>query len=222
MVVEEAAENQLWDVATRFFHWNLVLVLMLLWWSAETARLDLHESAGIYLLSLLIWRIYLGFFGSKSSKFREFVLGPGQVGAYLRGLTTSREGHNPLGGWMIILMLLTLVVQAVTGLFNSDDVFFYGPLYFVATDGFLGLAGEIHAVMFCIILSLAAMHVIAVFWHQTFKKRPLIQAMVLGKSIGRIGLEKPTSQARAFFALIVIYLTVNFGLSKAPGPVSFF
>ena len=222
MNVGKEAEYRLWDIASRFFHWNLVLLLIFLWWSAEIGRLDLHESAGIYLFSLLIWRVYLGFFGSQSSKFSDFLVGPAQVRAYVRGYVSSRDGHNPLGGWMIILMLLTLVVQVVTGLFNSDDIFFFGPLYFMATDSFLGVAGEIHEFMFCIVLALVAVHVMAILWYQIYKKRPMIQAMVLGKSSGRVGSKVSSSQGRAFLVLIVIYLAVDFGLSQAPSPPSFF
>ena len=47
----------------------------------------------------------------------------------------SSLGHNPLGGYMVIVLLGSLVLQLSTGLFATDDIFTEGPLiYLVSSD----------------------------------------------------------------------------------------
>jgi cytochrome b len=37
-------------------------------------------------------------------------------------------GHNPLGGWMVVLMIAILIAQATSGLFVDDEIATQGPL----------------------------------------------------------------------------------------------
>ena len=37
-------------------------------------------------------------------------------------------GHNPVGGWMVLALLLLLATQAVLGLFSNDEIATTGPL----------------------------------------------------------------------------------------------
>ena len=212
----------IWDAATRFFHWNLIFLIGFLWWSAETERFDLHEFSGIYLLSLLIWRIFLGFFGSESSKFNNFLVSPKTIRSYLRGVHTHNAGHNPLGGWMIVIMLFVLMIQGISGLFNTDDIFFYGPLYYMSSDNLRGIMGEVHNVTFCWILLLVSTHVVAVLWHQIFKQTFLIQAMIKGKAVGQISSAKPVGQMRLFVILFLIYIIFLCTVSLVPQAPSIF
>ena len=38
-----------------------------------------------------------------------------------------RTGHNPMGSWVIIVMLLIIALQTISGLFVTDDIFSDGP-----------------------------------------------------------------------------------------------
>ena len=126
----------LWDIPTRVFHWTLVAAVALAWWSAEQERYDIHEWTGYTVLVLVVSRIVWGVVGSVHSRFTDFVAGPGRVRAYLQGQGSPTPGHNPLGGWSVLALLTLLLLQAVSGLFNSDDVLFSGPLYYAAESGF--------------------------------------------------------------------------------------
>jgi cytochrome b len=57
---------------------------------------------------------------------------PGEVWRHVRTLfrrePEPHAGHNPLGGWSVLLMLAVLLFQAATGLFADDDVATSGPL----------------------------------------------------------------------------------------------
>ena len=124
-----------WDLPTRLFHWLLVGFVVTSFVTVEIGgnAMQIHELSGFVILSLLLFRVGWGFFGSRPSRFSDFVHGPKAVLSYVRGLlrndTPPHFGHNPLGGWSIVAMLLALFVQAGTGLFANDDIMTEGPLY---------------------------------------------------------------------------------------------
>lgn len=64
----------------------------------------------------MLFRLIWGFVGSDTACFRDFVRGPGAALTYVkalsRGDTPRYLGHNPLGGWSILLMLALLLVQS--------------------------------------------------------------------------------------------------------------
>jgi cytochrome b len=75
-----------------------------------------HEWSGFTILTLLLFRLVWGFVGSRESRFMTFIRGPSAVFRYastlLRNDSTHYRGHNPLGGWSIIAMLLALTGSA--------------------------------------------------------------------------------------------------------------
>ena len=123
-----------WDLPTRVFHWWLTLSLVASWITAEAGFewTQWHIYLGYCALGLVLFRLMWGVVGTRHARFGSFLRGPFQVIRYARTLPEASApayaGHNPLGGWMVILLLLLVAVQAVTGLFISDDVFFAGAL----------------------------------------------------------------------------------------------
>ncbi|MFV8816401.1 cytochrome b/b6 domain-containing protein [Haliea sp. E17] len=212
--------NALWDIPTRLFHWSLVVALGLAWWSAEEERYGVHEWTGYTIIVLVVSRIVWGFLGSRHSRFSDFLAGPRRIAAYLRGEGSATPGHNPLGGWSVLLLLTLLLLQAVSGLFNSDDILFSGPLYYAASGEFRDAMGEIHEIAFNVLLAFAALHVLAVCYYQFLRKDRLINAMLLGRAQGKVGVEAP----RSFWLYLVVVLLVGaalwFGLQQAPQPQS--
>ena len=79
-----------WDLPTRLFHWALVALLALSWWSGKEDELELHIYSGYAILTLLLFRILWGLFGSSTARFRNFLRGPAAVLAYLRD---TRDGQ---------------------------------------------------------------------------------------------------------------------------------
>ena len=57
-------------------------------------------------------------------------------------------GHNPLGGWFVIVMLVLLAIQAVSGLFMTDDIFLDGPYRQLASEETLSLMNTLHHLAF--------------------------------------------------------------------------
>jgi len=185
------AERQfVWDLPTRIFHWVLVILLGFSWWSAENHRLDLHFYSGITVVGLVIFRLLWGLFGTSTARFSEFVKGPGTVMSYVRPSSSSPVpvGHNPLGGWSVIVMLLVLLVQVGTGLFATDiDGLDSGPLSHLVDFDQSRTAAEIHEISFNVLLALVILHVLAIFFYLIVKRRNLIGPMVTGFRKGAEG-----------------------------------
>ncbi|MDG2046367.1 MAG: cytochrome b/b6 domain-containing protein [Halioglobus sp.] len=211
-----ASPNPLWDIPTRVFHWLIVCCLPIAWWSAEEERFDVHQWTGYTVLVLVSSRILWGFIGSRHSRFTDFVVGPARLGAYLRGQGGRSAGHNPLGGWSVLLLLSLLLAQAISGLFNSDDVLFSGPLYYWADSDFRDAMGLVHDLAFNGLLALVCLHIFAVFYHQFKLKEKLLQAMLHGSALGRIGTEAPAPWWWAVIVVLLIGLALWWGLLQAP------
>jgi MYXO-CTERM domain-containing protein len=208
----------LWDIPTRVFHWLIVCCLPLSWWSAHEERYNLHQWTGYTVLALVITRILWGFIGSRHSRFADFLVGLGGVLAYLGGRHPKSVGHNPLGGWSVVLLLSLLLLQAISGLFNSDDVLFSGPLYYWANSDFRDTMGVVHDVAFNALLALVCLHILAVLYHQFRLKEKLVQAMVCGAATGREGPQRTVPWWWAALILGLFAFALWWGLEQAPKP----
>jgi cytochrome b len=206
----------LWDLPVRLFHWSLPVLLLTAWLSAEFDALDIHEWCGYTVLVLVSFRIVWGFIGSRHARFSDFLRSPAAAIRYLRGREPERAGHNPAGGWSVLAMLALLLAQALTGLFNSDDVGFSGPLVHALDDDLVDTLAAWHEVNFNLLLALVALHVGTVLFYLLRRKRNLINPMLNGG-------ESPTADpvTPAWLALLVIIVLgglLYWLLSLAPEP----
>jgi cytochrome b len=174
---------RVWDLPTRLFHWSIVALLCFSWWSAEARLMDWHRLSGITVLTLVVFRLAWGFIGGSTARFSQFVRSPGRVIAYLRpGTTASRmPGHNPLGGYSVVLMLLLLSTQVATGLFAVDvDGIESGPLSFLVSFDQGRVASGIHEISFTLLQVVAGIHILAILFYLVVKKLNLIRPLVTG------------------------------------------
>lgn len=176
------ARVKVWDLPTRFFHWAMLGLLAVLWWTAEAGEMDWHQIAAYSLMILILFRVIWGFIGSETSRFRHFLKSPKVALSYFSVLRSKQHhaiGHNPLGGYMVLLMMLTLCLQLTTGLFATDEVFTEGPLIAYVTEAQALQLTWLHKVNFNFLLILASVHVLAVLVHQ-FTGDRLVGAMFTG------------------------------------------
>ena len=143
-----------------------------------------HEWSGLAILVLVLFRILWGFVGGQESRFKSFVKGPSAVYRYARTMfqrdSDGHLGHNPLGGWSVLLLLTSLLVQAGTGLFANDDILTEGPLFnLVSKDTSDWLTG-IHHINKIILAGLISIHIGAILFYFFYKKKNLIYPMVSG------------------------------------------
>ena len=175
-----------WDLPTRLFHWVLVALMIAQWWTAEqSSTMDYHVWGGYAVLTLVLFRLIWGFVGSDTVRFSDFVRGPvaalGYVKALLRGETPLFLGHNPMGGWSIVAMLILLLVQAGTGLFANDDILIEGPLYAWVSKDTSDWLTTIHRFNFNLLLAVIAVHITAVLFYLLVKRENLIHPMLSGR-----------------------------------------
>lgn len=131
-----------WPLALRVFHWALVAAVAEAWLEAEGSR-HLHELAGYTAAGLILLRLYLGFFGSRYSRFSQFVKGPRMTASYVNDIAHRRErrylGHNPAGAAMVVTLIVTVIGVAATGYMQTTNAF-WGVEWVSETHEFLGNA----------------------------------------------------------------------------------
>jgi cytochrome b len=175
-----------WDLPTRLFHWTLVGLMIAQWLTAQNdSTMSYHILGGYTVLALVLFRLIWGFVGSDTVRFRDFVRGPDAaleyVKALLRGETPLYLGHNPMGGWSIVAMLVLLLVQAGTGLFANDDIMTEGPLYAWVSKGTSDGLTTIHKINFNLLLLVIGVHISAVLFYLVVKRENLIHPMLTGR-----------------------------------------
>jgi cytochrome b len=176
------ARVRVWDVPVRFVHWFMVVLFAVSWWTAETGRMEWHQYSGFTFLALLVFRIYWGFVGSSTARFRQFVRGPRALRSYLAGRWAQAPGHNPLGALSVIAMLTLLLTQVALGLFAVDvDGIESGPLSIYVSFDAGRVAAEWHETVFDVLLWLIVLHIVAVLYYVFLRKENLIGAMVHGR-----------------------------------------
>jgi cytochrome b len=176
-----------WDWPVRVFHWAIVLLVIV---AIATATIGgdamvWHMRAGYGVLAMVLFRIVWGFAGTRHARFSSFVRGPRTAIQYARSFVRRAPhvvvGHNPLGGWSVIALLLTLLLQALTGLFANDDVIYEGPLAKHISSALSGEITAVHHLNVWAIGILIGMHVSAVVAHLAFAKENLVRPMVTGR-----------------------------------------
>jgi cytochrome b len=172
---------RVWDVPTRLVHWLMVLCIAASWWTGEQGHLEWHRWSGYTLLGLVTFRIYWGFFGSSTARFRQFMRGPRVVLNYLRGAWPVAPGHNPLGALSVLALIVVMLFQVALGLFAVDvDGIESGPMSLYVSFETGRAAAEWHERVFNLLMGLIVLHVIAIGWYRFVKKEKLLEAMLHG------------------------------------------
>ena len=180
---------RVWDFPTRAFHWTLAVLVGFSWYSGDRAGswLEWHFWSGYAVLALLLFRIAWGFVGGAWARFSSFVRGPGAAFHHIQDLFSPRDmrdiGHNPIGGWMVIAILLILLAQVGMGLFISDSDMGLtgGPYADYVSDALRSQLLSLHGWNGKLILLLIAAHVSAVVIYLIWKGENLIGAMITGR-----------------------------------------
>ena len=110
---------KVWDILVRIFHWSLVITFVIAYITSEEENIW-HIYSGYAVLGLITFRVLWGIIGTRYARFSDFIYSPGSVFKYIKALKDRNPeryiGHNPAGGWMIIVMLVCLFVVTISGL----------------------------------------------------------------------------------------------------------
>jgi cytochrome b len=207
---------RVWDAPTRIFHWLLAVLAVFSFTTGKVGGdwMEWHLRSGYTVLTLLIFRIAWGFAGSTTSRFSHFVRGPGAGMAYARKLLVERRsaafGHNPLGGWMVVVMLAAFLVQAVSGLFSDDEIATQGPLAAKVSDAMVSRMSALHSYNEWVLVALVTLHLVAIATYVFALRSPLVGAMVRGWKAADDGAPPEYRAAAAWRAVLLLALAAAF------------
>ncbi len=212
----------IWDLPTRLFHWLMAALIGFSWWSAEEEHLDWHIWSGLAIMSLLLFRLLWGVFGSSTARFASFVRGPRQIIAYLRDVKGWRPvGHSPIGALSVLAMLGALVVQVGLGLFTIDkDGLYEGPLAYLISLDLAEEIADLHEDWFDVILILIGLHIAAIISYRLFLGKKLIGPMITGRGAAEAGVEpmRPGRWWAALLCLVASIAVTRWVVAGAPLP----
>ena len=168
-----------WDWPVRLGHWLMVGGFILAWLTSEseTFRL-LHVISGATVLAVATFRLPWGFIGSRYARFVDFVRGPRAVKNYAAGLLklepAHHVGHNPAGGWAIVLLLGLGILTGLSGWANYNDI-----------GG--GSLEELHEGLAVTMLTVVFIHIAGVLSGSLMHGENLVRAMLNGRKQGMPG-----------------------------------
>ncbi len=183
----QARKLRVWDLPTRLFHWLVVAMVVAAWLIVDDEgwRLTVHTAAGYGVLAAVVFRLGWGFVGSTHARFSDFVRPWSAVRDYARQVARREPpryiGHNPLGGWSVVVLLVTLTAIVASGLsignMGGEAV---GPLARLVPAYLARAAKEVHESLWTFLQLLILVHLAGVATHWLLKGENLVRAMVTG------------------------------------------
>ena len=177
-----------WDLLIRLFHWLAVVLVAAAYLTWQLNWMDWHAWVGDALLALLLFRLLWGFFGSETARFSSFVAPPRTAVQHLAHILRRdrdlQAGHNPAGGWMVMLLLALLLGQTLTGLYVNNDVANEGPLTELSPAPIANLMTALHNVLLWdALLAAVALHVLVILVYGLAKRHDLLLPMITGRKM---------------------------------------
>lgn len=168
-----AATEKLWDPVVRLFHWSLVFIFFANYFFNEEGD-DWHQWLGYAAVAWLVVRFVWGFFGRGAARWADFFPTPARlsthVRALMRGEAYHRMGHSPLGGLVMILMMLCILMLGITGYMMQEIDYFWGEDWVEDLHGWIANS----------LLALVVIHVCAALFESYRLKENLPLSMVTG------------------------------------------
>lgn len=183
-----------WDLPTRLGHWLLAGSFLVAWLTGESEEWRLvHAFAGGTVVAVVLFRLVWGFAGSTYARFGEFVRSPVTAVAYLKSLVGPSPqhftGHNPAGGWAIVLLLSLALITGASGWFAYQEI------------GGEWLA-ELHEAAANTTLLVVLIHLAGVAVGSLAHRENLARAMLTGRKLG--SAREAIADARPIVAVLLI------------------
>lgn len=168
-----AATEKLWDPVVRLFHWSLVFIFFANYFFNEEGD-DWHQWLGYAAVAWLVVRFVWGFFGRGAARWADFFPTPARLSTHIRALVRGeayhRMGHSPLGGLVMILMMLCILALGITGYMMQEIDYFWGEDWVEDLHGWIANS----------LLALVIIHVCAALFESYRLKENLPLSMVTG------------------------------------------
>ena len=177
---------KVWDPLVRLSHLLLAGGFFVAYFT-EDDFLSVHSWAGYLVAAVIITRTMWGFIGTRYARFSNFVYRPAIVKQFLRDTLKLRApaytGHNPAGGWMIVMLLISVFITAMSGMALYGATEHAGPLsnFMAGTSHFTAeLLEGIHEVFANLSIFLVVIHVCGVIVESLLHHENLVRAMING------------------------------------------
>jgi cytochrome b len=206
----------IWDLPLRIFHWLFACTVIASWYTSDQDNdlIELHMQLGYFAIGLLIFRVLWGFVGTKHSLFISFIPTPNRLFLYIKNMSNNRIedsiGHNPLGSLMVILMIILISLQAISGLFINDDVFSSGPYYESVSKEIEQVMVFLHHNVFDFMIGAIILHLVAIGYYVRIKKQSLILPMITGKKTVKMSNTVGIKHSKLWMALLVLTVAAVF------------
>ncbi|MCF6218660.1 MAG: cytochrome b/b6 domain-containing protein [Gammaproteobacteria bacterium] len=132
MAEHSTTQIKVWDGLVRGFHWLVLLSFVAAYLTSQFGMQQTHILIGYLIALLLVVRIAWGFVGSQHARFADFIATPTEVWRYLKASFRNDPphylGHNPAGGWMVLVLMGALLLMAISGVILVAVIEFEGPL----------------------------------------------------------------------------------------------
>lgn len=159
---------KVWDPLVRVLHWSLAACFAVAYVTGDGIE-SLHVLAGYAVVAIVGTRALWGLFGARHARFDDFVPTPGRLKAYVKDLVSGRAerfvGHNPAGGAMTVVLMVSLLATAGSGVLTL-----YGGEIFVG----------LHEALASVNLSLVLVHIAGVLLSSLLHRENLVAAMITG------------------------------------------
>ncbi|MEM5384026.1 cytochrome b/b6 domain-containing protein [Paraburkholderia phymatum] len=207
---------RVWDWPVRIFHWSIVGLITTAYVTSQYNWMTWHVRVGKLILTLLIFRILWGFWGSDTARFRGFLVRPSIALAYARGFFSQPAamhiGHTPLGGWMVVALIFALSMQVLTGLFVNNDVVRVGLLFGIFSANTVDMLVSAHGILFTLLMLLVTVHIAVVALYWIVKRQNLVRPMTTGIQYLPPCIQKPrimsARRALSLFLCSIIIATL--------------
>ncbi|MEW6993843.1 cytochrome b/b6 domain-containing protein [Colwelliaceae bacterium MEBiC 14330] len=208
-------KHLIWDLPLRIFHWSFAITILASWYTAEHKEdyIELHMQLGFVVLALLIFRIIWGIVGPKHARFTQFIPSARKLFNYLTSDEKNKftPGHNPLGALMVVLMIVLIALQAISGLFINDDIFSSGPYYGSISKDLEAIMSFLHHNTFDFMIGAIGLHITAIAYYWWVKKHNLVLPMITGKKSAKEVNEKDAiPHSKLILATIIAICTIGF------------
>ena len=208
--MEMSGHIKLWDAPLRLFHWlfaGAVIAAIVTGWVGGSL-MPWHGRLGLLVLGLLVFRLIWGFVGSTYARWPRIFAATFGVKDYLQG-NWREAGHNPLGAFSVLAMLLLVSFQVASGLMATDDIAFQGPLHALVSSETGSALSGLHRQAKWLLLVLIGMHIAAIIYYTLVMRRPLVRAMIAG----RTQREHPSQQDARGGSLPAAVLAIALGVA---------
>jgi cytochrome b len=197
-----------WDIPIRVFHWLIVALVAAAYATWRLNWMVLHGWVGDATLALVLFRLLWGFFGGETARFSRFLTSPRMAVQHLKTAflrePDRQVGHNPAGGWMVLLLLVLLLAETLTGLYVANDIADEGPLTEMVAPWAANAIAASHAILWDALLAAIVLHVLAIAAFAMIKGQNLLRPMITGTKVLPASVAAPQAGSAARAGLLLL------------------